>query len=303
MVTTEVSKIEASITDVSKMDLMYRTQLMGELKSLLLAADGSEFSEGAIKEALLFAKSCDIRLTLLYVNGLSNGYESGGLTFVEHIDNRLSNYFDDLREMAAGENVELEIIVRRTNNTYEGIIEEAYERKSDVIIMGRRGMTGLKRVLMGSVTAKVIAYAPCKVLVVPKDAGIKGERVMLATDGSSFSASAEREAINMAKRCPQVKSLTVLSVAQGSDRLSEAENIAAKVKSRAEAQGVTPVTVTGVGNPYEVIVNKAKELDINVILMGTHGRTGISKLLMGSVAERVVALSHCSVLVIKEGLS
>ncbi|MBF0459246.1 MAG: universal stress protein [Nitrospirae bacterium] len=289
-------------TEVSKMDIMYRTQLMGELESLLLAADGSQYSEGAIKEALLLAKSCGIRLTLLYVNALSGSYESGGMTFVEHMDNNVSKYFDDLREMAAEENVELEIIVKRTNDTFEGIIEEAYDRRSDIIIMGRRGMTGLKRMLMGSVTAKVIAYAPCKVLVVPKDADIKGERIMLATDGSSFSSSAELEAINMAKRCPHVNSFTVLSVAQSDTKLSEAEDIAAKVKARAEALGVKAVTVTGVGSPYEVIINKAKELDINVILMGTHGRTGISKLLMGSVAERVIALSHCSVLVIKESM-
>ncbi|MBF0319106.1 MAG: universal stress protein [Nitrospirae bacterium] len=298
MVATEVLRPE-----VSKMDIMYRTQLMGELKSLLLAADGSEFSKGAIKEALLFAKSCGIRLTLLYVHGLSDGYESGGLTFVEQIDNKLTTYFDDLREHAAEENVELDIVIRRTNDAYEGIIEEAYERRSDVIIMGRRGMAGLKRMLMGSVTAKIIAYAPCKVLVVPKDADIKGQRVMLATDGSSCSALAEKEAINMAKRCPHVNSLTVLSVAQSDARLSEAQDIVARVKNAAVAESVTPVTITGVGNPYEVIVNKAKELGINIVLMGTHGRTGINRLLMGSVAERVVALSHCSVLVIKENLS
>ncbi|MBF0567586.1 MAG: universal stress protein [Nitrospirae bacterium] len=300
MVATEVSRMK--MTEVSKMDIMYKTQLMGELKSLLLATDGSQYSEGAIKEALLLAKSCGIKLTLLYVNGLSGGYESGGMTFVEHIDSKLTKYFDDIRELAAEENVELDIVIRRTDDTFEGIIEESYEKRSDVIIMGRRGMTGLKRMLMGSVTAKIIAYAPCKVLVVPKDSEVKGERVMLATDGSSFSASAEKEAINMAKRCPQVKSLTVLSVAQSDTRLPEAQDIVARVKTAAGIAGVNAITVTGVGNPYEFIINKAKELDINVILMGTHGRTGINRLLMGSVAERVVALSHCSVLVIKETL-
>ncbi|MEO5360123.1 MAG: universal stress protein [Nitrospirota bacterium] len=290
-------------TEVSRMEIMYRSQLMGELKSLLLAADGSEYSEGAIKEALLFSKSCGIRLTLLYVNALSDTYESGGMTFVEQIDHKLTRYFDDLRERAAEENVELDIIVKRSNDTFEGIIEEAYDRKTDVIIMGRRGMTGLKRMLMGSVTAKVIAYAPCKVLVVPKDADIKGERVLLATDGSTYSASAEKEAINMAKRCPHVNSLTVLSVAPSDDRLPDSRAIVARVKQAADREGVNAVTVTGIGNPYEIIVKKAKELDINIILMGTHGRTGISKLLMGSVAERVVALSHCSVLVIKDASS
>lgn len=283
----------------ANMEAMYRTQLMGELKSLLLATDGSQYSEGAIKEALLFAKSCGIRLTLLYVLGLSDGYETGGLTFVEHRDSAMDEYMDKVRENAAEENVELEIVIRRTDEAYKGIIQEAIERRSDVIIMGRRGMTGLKRVLMGSVTAKVIAYAPCKVLVVPKEANIKGENILLATDGSPYSAAAEIEAINMAKRCPQVKTLTALSVAPTKGKLDEARKILSTVKENANRQGVILNTLALTGNPYEVIVETARERDINVVLMGTHGRTGIEKLLMGSIAERVVALSHCSVLVIK----
>lgn len=285
---------------VSKMDIMYKTQLMGELKSLLLAVDGSPYSDGAIKEAILLAKSCGIRLTMLYILGLSDGFESGGLTLVEHADTAMQDYFDNLREMAVEENVEMDIVVRRTNDTYKGILEEAYEKKSDVIIMGRRGMTGLKRVLMGSVTAKVIAYAPCKVLVVPKEAQIKGENIMLATDGSRYSEAATTEAINMAKRCPQVKTFTGLSVAPSSDRLGESKAILQKIKNTAQKEGVDMQEVITVGAPYETIVKTAQERNINVILMGTHGRTGIEKLLMGSVAERVVALSPCSVLVIKE---
>lgn len=285
---------------VSNMDIMYKTQLMGELKSLLLAVDGSPYSDGAIKEAMLLAKSCGIRLTMLYVLGLSDGFESGGLTFVEHTDTAMQDYFDNLREAAAEENVELDIVVRRTSDAYKGIIEEAIDKKSDVIIMGRRGMTGLKRVLMGSVTAKVIAYAPCKVLIVPKEANIKGENIMLATDGSRFSEAAKKEAINMAKRCPQVKTFTALSVASSSDKLGESKAILERVKVAANKEGVEMQELATVGVPYETIIQTAKERDINVILTGTHGRTGIEKLLMGSVAERVVALSHCSVLVVKD---
>ncbi|MBF0338776.1 MAG: universal stress protein [Nitrospirae bacterium] len=283
----------------SKMEAMYRSQLMGELKSLLLAVDGSPFSEGAIKEALLFSKSCGIRLTLLYIQGLSDSYESGGLTFVERRDTRIDDYFDKIREDAAEENVELDIIIRRTDAPYKGIIDEAVDRQSDVIIMGRRGMTGLKRMLMGSVTAKVIAYAPCKVLVVPREAGIKGEHIMLATDGSRYSDAAQEEAISMARRCPQVKTFTALSVASSDSKLDDTRRILDGVTSSANRVGVNVETVTAVGSPYESIVETARTRDTNIIVMGKHGRTGIDRLLMGSVAERVVALSPCSVLVVK----
>ncbi|MBF0539628.1 MAG: universal stress protein [Nitrospirae bacterium] len=285
--------------DNSKMEAMYRSQLMGELKSLLLAVDGSPSSEGAIKEALLLSKSCGIRLTLLYVQGLSDTYESGGLTFVEHRDASIDDYFDRIRDDAVEENVEMDIVIRRTDDPYKGIIDEAVERKSDVIIMGRRGMTGLKRMLMGSVTAKVIAYAPCKVLVVPREASIKGEHIMLATDGSNYSDAAQNEAISMAQRCPHVKTFTALSVASSDNKLDDTRRILDNVTSTANRVGVNVDTMTTVGSPYESIVETAKNKGTNIIVMGTHGRTGINRLLMGSVAERVVALSPCSVLVVK----
>jgi hypothetical protein len=289
------------MTEMTRVQQMNKTQLMGELRTILLAVDGSPYSEGAIKEALMLAGSCDIKLTLLYVSVLSDGFESGGMTFVEKLDNDTTGYLDKIREDGMESNVEVDIIVRRTNEAYKGIIEEAAERESDVIIMGRRGMTGLKKLLMGSVTAKVIAYAPCKVLVVPKEAAIKGEHILFATDGSKYSEAASMEAISMARRCPNIKTFTILSVAHNRDKLPEAQAFAEHVANRAEkSEQVKVEALAVVGSPYEVIIETAAKRGSDIIIMGTHGRTGIEKLLMGSVAERVVALAPCSVLVVKE---
>jgi hypothetical protein len=284
------------------MEVMYRQELMGELKSILLAVDGSEYSKGAVEEGILFAKSCGIKLTMLYVQGLNDGYETGGMTFVETMDRRLDDYFDEVREKAADDNVEMEIIIRRTSDAYRGIVDEATEKTSDIIIMGRRGMTGLKRMIMGSVTAKVIAYAPCKVLVVPKEAEIRGDHIMLATDGSKYSLAAEGEAINMAARCPFVKSFHAVSVASSKEKIAEAEKNLERVKTNAAKRGVTVETLTLVGEPYKAVVNASMESSADLVIMGSHGRTGIEKLLMGSVAERVVALAPCSVLVVKTAM-
>ncbi|MBF0518753.1 MAG: universal stress protein [Nitrospirae bacterium] len=287
--------------DATKMEVMYRQELMGELKSILLAVDGSDYSKGAVEEAILLAKSCSIKLTMLFVQGLNDGFETGGMTFVETMDRRLDVYFDTVREKAAEENVELEIIIRRTSDAYRGIVDEAIERSSDIIIMGRRGMTGLKRMIMGSVTAKVLAYSPCKVLVVPKETEVQGEHIMLATDGSKFSAAAELEAINMAARCPFVRSFHAVSVASTKEKMPEALRNLERVKEMATKRGVKVETLALVGEPYKAVVNASMESGADLVVMGSHGRTGIEKLLMGSVAERVVALAPCSVLVIKNG--
>ncbi|HLC16327.1 MAG TPA: universal stress protein, partial [Thermodesulfovibrionia bacterium] len=173
------------------------------------------------------------------------------------------------------------------------------ERKTDIIIMGRRGMSGLKRLVMGSVTAKVIAYSPCKVLVVPHKADIKGRTIMLATDGSEYSEHAQNEAVSMAKRCPHVNSFIALSVAGSEDTLPDAKSILDDVQRYSDNENVSLTPISAIGAPYEAILKQAERNNVSLIIMGTHGRTGISKLLLGSVAERVIALAACSVLVVK----
>ena len=59
-----------------------------------------------------------------------------------------------------------------------------------MIVMGRRGRTGLKRLMMGSETAKTIGHAPCNVLVVPRAAKLEFKNILIATDGSKYSAAA-----------------------------------------------------------------------------------------------------------------
>ncbi|MBF0319112.1 MAG: universal stress protein [Nitrospirae bacterium] len=277
----------------------YRMNLMGELESILLATDGSDYSSGAIKEAINFARACKTVLTVLRVLEYNSEFETEGLKYVEAIEKKASEHFDQIRTLAAEQNVECNIVVRRSTQAYETIIEEAKKHRADIIIMGRRGHTGLKKLLIGSQTAKAIAYAPCKVLVVPKDTEIKGENIMLATDGSKYSDGALSEAIMMAKNCPFVKNFLAVSVARSKDKVAEAERNLEKVREKAEQEGVKVDTLALIGDPYKAIVNASMETARDIIIMGTHGRTGLDRLLMGSVAERVVALAMCSILVSK----
>lgn len=277
-----------------------RTDYMGTLKNILLATDGSEYSEGAIKEAIYLAKSCIEKLSVIYVLRVNPELETEGQKIVEKMEVAAREHLDRIRKMAAQDNVECEVIVRRTDQPYKAIVEEAGKIDADAIVMGRRGRTGLKKVLMGSVTAKVIGYSPCKVLVVPKDSEIKVDNIMIATDGSKYCEAAEREAISMSKRChPGVKKTLALSVAPTDSDLPRVRANVERVKEMAREQGVEIETLTTVGRRYEMILKTAREKNADIIVMGTYGRTGIEKLLMGSVSERVVALSHCAVLVVK----
>lgn len=287
-----------------------------KLEKLLLSTDGSEFSGGAVREAISIAKKCSSRLISVSVVETNPEYETIAPQLVEREIGKAKDHLAAIRERASKEGVDCETIVRQGEDSYTYIVEEAAKKGAEMIIMGRRGRTGLKRLVMGSVTAKVIGHAPCDVLVVPKEAKVGLTRILLATDGSRFSERAAAKAIGIAKRSGAL--LTAVSVVPSEaispldivhsemhrDIIVEKEQKAAKcyidgVKEMAEKEGIDVVSSILEGRPYEAITNTAIEKKIDLIVIGSHGKTGLEKFLMGSVAERVIVLSPCAVLVVK----
>ncbi len=277
----------------------YKQHYMGDLKSILLATDNTEFSEGAIKEAIFIAMNCGAKLAVIQVLQINPEFATEGLKIVEKMELTCRDHFDHIRELAAMNNVEIESVCRRTENPHEVIIAEAVKRKADLIVMGKRGWTGLKRVLLGSVTAKVTAIAPCKVLVVPKNIEVKSEIIMLATDGLKHSEGAEKEAMSMAKRCTHIKRFFVISVAPTKAKLPEAMKIIERVKRHEFDVPINIEPIAEVGEPAEIILRKAKENNCDLLILGTYGRTGVTRIVKGSVSERVITLSTCAVLIVK----
>lgn len=291
---------------------------MGPMKQILLATDGSESCEGAVKEAIYLAKSCGAKLSVINVLETNPEFETVGLKVVEKMENAAREHLEMIRKDAAAQNVEVEAIVRRTDQPYKVISEEAANIKADVIVMGRRGKTGLEKMLMGSVTAKVIGYAPCKVLVVPRSANIACENILIATDGSKYSAAAAKEAISIAKRCKSKliiisavhsESLSSMSPDTGytqsqqqaiaKQELQRAEINISAVKELAVKEDIHAEGLIVEGRPFEAIAQAAKDKNIDLIVVGSHGRTGISKFLMGSVTERIIGHADSAVLVVK----
>ena len=151
---------------------------------------------------------------------------------------------------------------------------------------------------MGSVTAKVIGHSPCKVMVVPRFARITFEKILVPTDGSIFSELASREAISIAKRTKS--RLIALSVAKKDENLPVAEASVGMVKEVAEKEGIKVEALTLKGEPHEVIVDTAEKKKAGFIVVGSHGRSGIERLLMGSVTERLIGHAGCPVLVVRK---
>jgi nucleotide-binding universal stress UspA family protein len=212
----------------------------------------------------------------------------------------IKNYLDNIKKMADDSGIECEIIIEKSRQPDKAIVELAYKYEADVLIMGRHGRRGLLKLLAGSMTSKVIGHGFPQVLVVPKNFTIAGEKILLATDGSSFSSLAAEEAISMAKNCTTLKKTFVLSVADREDRLPKAETLAKEVCEKIKNNDINTqcVPISAVGRPSDIIANTAKKYNIDMIIMGGHGK-GLTKLLMGHVTEKVIAKALCGVLVVE----
>lgn len=135
------------------------------------------------------------------------------------------------------------------------------------------------------------------------------EKLLVATDGSEFSRAAIQEAINLARTCSSMLYVVmVIEVtaeidlwdAKAADKLEqEMRKYLAGIKARAVKSGVKCEVILHLGNePYRDIIAEAKKRKVSTIIMGSHGRTGMARLLMGSVVSRVIGHAPCKVLVV-----
>lgn len=199
--------------------------------------------------------------------------------------------------------------VLEEGEAYDRLVDLAEGENCGVIVMGRRGSSSTERSHIGSVTARVIGHSQRDVFVVPEGTNIGWKKILIATDGSRYSSFATDRAIDFAKSYGG--SLTAVSIVDvpsefyaeapaAVDKLIEsAKGFVAAAKEKAEANDVMASGFVGEGEAFEIITKLAQKEGIDVIIMGSHGKTGLKRLLMGSVAEKVIGHAPCPVLVVK----
>jgi nucleotide-binding universal stress UspA family protein len=279
-----------------------------QFPKILVCTDGSPDSEGAITAALQLAQTTASTIFLLEVIYFMTGYELQApdtltppminLELMQAQEDAVKERLEARKAEAATMGVTLSPRTRTSASAYEGIMEEAGELQPDLIIMGRHGYTGLARLLMGSVTARVIGHSPCHVLVVPKGVSLTFKRLLVASDGSPFSDVAWHEALALGKTMGS--DLIVVSVAADDRDIPGVTKVVQTLEKEAAKQGVSLETMILTGRPDESIVKATDFKQANLIIVGSHGRTGLKRLLMGSVAERVIGQASCPVLVAKK---
>jgi nucleotide-binding universal stress UspA family protein len=181
-----------------------------------------------------------------------------------------------------------------------------YARKwsSDLIVVRAHVRKDLTHWMLGSVARAVLTGAPCTVQIV-RDAGDDrthtlhtGRRVLLATDGSKTSATA---AESLSRRpWPEGSEFRIVTVEE--PWVNRSTNVLSNVNSAEQvlaAAGLKATTAVLSGNPKEVILEEAKKWNADLIVVGSHGRRGFKRFLLGSVSEAVAMNAHCSVVVVR----
>jgi nucleotide-binding universal stress UspA family protein len=281
---------------------------MARYKKILSAVDGSISSIHALRESFKFASNEKSWITVTsVVPSYVGDLDMVGVGDVMGAMRRpCEKALKDAEKLAKEEGVLIRTICEE-GEIFERISDLAAAENCDLIVMGRRGLHRLERSLVGSVTARVIGYSQRDVLVVPADTHVGFQRVLVATDGSKQCRPAVERAIDFAKSYGgEISVVSIVDVPAEfyaeapqvvEDMIHKAKIYVEEVKKQADTSGIKAEGFVKEGEAYQAIVDLAKERDVNIIVMGSHGRTGLKRLLMGSVAEKVIGYAPCPVLV------
>jgi nucleotide-binding universal stress UspA family protein len=209
------------------------------------------------------------------------------------------------------------IPIVRFGKPFVEILQIAKEKEVDLLAVGTRGKAGVDRVILGSVAERIARKAHCPVMVVRGKEYVGFKRIIVPIDLSDCSRIALEYAAATARA--HKSKLTILHVYEESfvepyvkaaNSEEEADEIIKEIERVNETkydEFLKTVDLSGVeyekllkkGIPAFDIVEIAMEQQANLIVMGTHGRSGIKHILIGSTAEEVVRTVHCDIIIVK----
>jgi nucleotide-binding universal stress UspA family protein len=268
---------------------------------ILIATDGSEPAELAVRVAAGLATPGSILRAVSVVAG-PFGPVTGPLEGADPVA-RHEAALREARTITGARDLQLDL---RRGDAATEIVHAAEEFGAHLVVTGSRSYGPLATVLLGSVSAAVVDRAPCPVLVAR---GPSVEPIVFATDGSDSALLAETVLHWWPRR--SADPVTVVAIRQRHPPIirvpgwppgpAAAETVPADAADLAAGRllvwGVPARAVCAEGDPSQRIVATTEALGAGLVVVGTQGRTGVRRALLGSVARSVLTHASCSVLV------
>jgi nucleotide-binding universal stress UspA family protein len=284
--------------------------------NILFADDGSQHAQAAVELLQDIPLPPNSRIWVM------RAFNSGQIPMIPDFERSLERTKNQLT--SKGFRVETEL---KLGHPAEMILEHAEAQKSDLIVVGAKGLRATVGILLGGVAQQVVEYACCPVLVVR--APYHGLRhILLVTDGSPYSQRAARYLSQFP--LPSAKDIRVMHVLPPIERpvmmepyygrwqtvyaqfpTREEETAIEKREARVgqallkrtssllEHRGIKPTSVLTRGDAASEIIDYANLHQLDLIVAGSRGLSQFKSLWMGSVSRKLVHYSKCSVLIVK----
>ncbi|PSQ78421.1 MAG: universal stress protein [Bacteroidetes bacterium QH_7_62_13] len=292
------------------------------LDTILFPTDFSDVAEGAFAHAAHLALQYNATIHVFNVVGPDADESANPMDFLPVRSAEETPDEEAVRKMdvqtVTQERGTVPVVYAQTNSDSppDAIVNRAEEQDIDLVVMGTRGRRGMNRLLSGSVSEVVVRRAPCPVFTVlardegagpainrvlaPVDLSDQSELVLNHAAALSESYAAPLDLLHVVEEAayPNVYGLDPLapSAPNVQDRAREAlETLASELDLRTDPVNVHVLA----GNAARDIVEFAEDQVADLIVMATHGRTGLERFLIGSVAEKVVRRAPCPVFTLK----
>lgn len=297
---------------------------MIQIERILCPTDFSETSDRALDHAVALAHWYGASVTVLHVPAAAlPAIPPGGelpypLGLAPELRQQLLDRLDELVQGARTAGLTMQVALHEGEPARE-VLRQADEIGAGLVVMGTHGRGGFERLVLGSMTEKVLKKASCPVLTIPPGARAETpavqagyKTILCATDFSETSANAVRYALSLAQEADAT--LTLLHVVETYlDDLTdpdatyrETRDREARERLRAAIPDEARTWCTldervAVGRAYQEVLRVAQELDVGVIVMGAHGQHALDRLFFGSTTHRVIHGAQRPVLTLRAG--
>ena len=293
-------------------------------KHLLVPLDGSKLSESALPAAAHLAQVFGSSVTLIHIiekDAPSEVHKDRHLTDPEDAQAYLKEVAG--RIFSPSTQVVWHVHVEEVKDVAGSIVQHTQELGQDLVVMCTHGRGGVRDWLMGSIAQQVIAFQKTPVLLIPPhDSGHAGflcSQVLVALDGMPDHEQGLQPAIELARACGAALHLLMVIPTRGDLKAEEAliakmlptamaatldmaeeagiNYLAGKLR-QVQAEGINCTAEVARGDALAVIVETVERIQAELIVLGTHGKTGMDAFWSGSVTPRLSGRSEVPLLLV-----
>ncbi|HYQ01174.1 MAG TPA: universal stress protein [Polyangiaceae bacterium] len=288
---------------------------------ILVGSDLGAASDEALRQAIELASAKQAELAVCYVlpepqlHGLFPVEHAQDVETLSELEARMTEALrDQVESLSAGAAIPLTLFVEQ-GSAYSELVNRAEKWRADLVVVGNQGRGALKHLFFDSVAQRVARYAPCSALIARKD--VEGV-VLVATDLSDPAQLALNAGAREATR--RKRGLVVVHVSDtlsrrtapamallGANPTIEPPEVAQQRDSLARQIISTSLRNLGTeadirlvsGDPSEEILRLVSSLPAELLVLGTRGRSNVTRIMLGGVATHMVEAASCSVLAVR----